>query len=224
MILVLGKARSCSVPNLVWVKSLATTARCCFCSGSRSHGMNFAMTCFMTGSWVKISNTVVFGIPGSASSSGDSLIAARTRSTFSDILLIAGLPEHGSLSIDSQPSLKCLCHTFIYAALIASSVKAFGIIWIVSVEECSSLMQNLMQICCSTCSVIFECDNHTVHILTQRHLPPPLTSTVQSSLFKSTLLGWFYQSPANCSPYINHGWTFSRQTSYILSIISIYWN
>ena len=31
---------------------------------------------------------------------------------------------------------------------------AFWIIWIVPVEECSSLTQNLMQISCSTCSVI----------------------------------------------------------------------
>ena len=33
---------------------------------------------------------------------------------------------------------------------------AFWIIQIVSVEECPSLMQNLMQICCSTCSVILN--------------------------------------------------------------------
>ena len=33
---------------------------------------------------------------------------------------------------------------------------AFWIFQIVSMEECSSLMQNLMQICCSTCSVIFN--------------------------------------------------------------------
>ena len=29
----------------------------------------------------------------------------------------------------------------------------------------------------------FECDGHTVHMLTQQHLPPPLTSTVKLSLF-----------------------------------------
>ena len=33
---------------------------------------------------------------------------------------------------------------------------AFWIIWIVSTEECSSLMQNLMYICCYTCSVILN--------------------------------------------------------------------
>ena len=32
----------------------------------------------------------------------------------------------------------------------------FWIIWIISTEECSSLIQNLMQICCSTRSVIFN--------------------------------------------------------------------
>ena len=29
----------------------------------------------------------------------------------------------------------------------------------------------------------FECDSHTVHMLTQRCLPPPLTNRVKSSLF-----------------------------------------
>ena len=29
----------------------------------------------------------------------------------------------------------------------------------------------------------FKCDGHTIHMLTQWHLPPPLTSTVKSSLF-----------------------------------------
>ena len=76
--------------------------------------------------------------------------------TFSGALLVAGLPECGSLSTDSQPSLKHLCHTFIYAALIASSLKAFWFIWIVSTEECSGLTQNLMQTHSSTHSVILN--------------------------------------------------------------------
>ena len=29
----------------------------------------------------------------------------------------------------------------------------------------------------------FECDGHTVLMLTQQHLPPPLTTTVKLSLF-----------------------------------------
>ena len=65
----------------------------------------------------------------------------------------------------------------------------------------------------------FQCNGHTVHMLTQQHLPPPLTSTVKS------LFPCAYSSPvslatrlhpcrANCSRYINNGWTYSRQTSF----------
>ena len=50
---------------------------------------------------------------------------------------------------------------------------AFWTIWIVSVEECSSLMQNLMQICCSTHSVIL---NATATQYTS-HSMAPTTST-----------------------------------------------
>ena len=128
---------------VVWMKSLATVAQCSFCS------VFCFCFCFVAEatksvfpwhisyrSCIKISNTAVFGIPRSASSSRTgsrrSLIAAHTHSTFSSVLLLAGLPEQGSLSTDSQPSLMHLCHTFISAALIASSLKAFWIIWIVS--------------------------------------------------------------------------------------------
>ena len=69
---------------------------------------------------------------------------------------------------------------------------AFWIIWIVSVEECSSLTQNLMQIHFSTCSVILN-DSHTVFMLTQWCLPSLLTSIVRLSLFMhahSSPLSW----------------------------------
>ena len=60
----------------------------------------------------------------------------------------------------------------------------FWIIQIVSMEKCSSLMQNMMQICCSTYLLSdFKCNCHTVHMLTKQCLPPPLTSTVKLSLF-----------------------------------------
>ena len=79
------------------------------------------------------------------------LTAAHACSTISGVQLVAGLPEHGSLSTDSRPSVKCLCHTFICTALVASSLKAFWIIRIISEERCSSLTQNLMQIHCYAC-------------------------------------------------------------------------
>ena len=109
-------------------------------SGSRSRGTNFAITHFMPRSCLRILDTVVFGIPTSASiscivSHWFLCIAAHTHSTFSGVLLVAGLPECGSISTDSWPPLKHLCHTFICAALIASSPKAFWIIQIVSTSN-----------------------------------------------------------------------------------------
>ena len=166
-----------------------------------------------------------FGIPRSDSSSHTvthwSLsIAACTHSTFSDVLLVAGLPECVSLSTDSPPSLQCLCHTFIWAALIASSLKAFWIIQIVSMEECSSLTKfdadSLLYLLSH-----FECDSHTVHMLTQWHLPLPLNNTVKSSLFTHvhstplSLAARLHRCCTNHSHYINNGWTFSRQTLYV---------
>ena len=61
----------------------------------------------------------------------------------------------------------------------------------------------------------FECDGHTVHMLIQCRLPPPLTSTVKSSLFmyvhSSSLssAARLYRWHTNCSCYINNSWTFS---------------
>ena len=67
----------------------------------------------------------------------------------------------------------------------------------------------------------FECDGHTVHMLTQWCLPPPLTSTVKSILFMHmhsivhacTLYSaaTLHRCYENHSRYINNGWTFSRQ-------------
>ena len=75
----------------------------------------------------------------------------------------------------------------------------------------------------------FECDDHTVHMLTQWHLPPPLTSTVKSSLFTHahssplSLAARLHWCHANYSHYINNGWTFSRQTLYtVLSLTHLF--
>ena len=59
---------------------------------------------------MKISDTVVLESPDQLLVLTLSVLifvdAARTRSTFSGVLLVAGLPEHGSLSTDSRPHLK----------------------------------------------------------------------------------------------------------------------
>ena len=71
----------------------------------------------------------------------------------------------------------------------------------------------------------FECDGHTVQILTQLHLPPPLTSTAKSSLFTHehssplTLAARLHGCCTNRSHYINNGWTFSGQTPYFYNEI-----
>ena len=64
----------------------------------------------------------------------------------------------------------------------------------------------------------FECNGHTVHMLTQ---PPPLTRTARSSLFTHahssplSLAARLHWCHVNDSHYVNNGSTFSRQTSYI---------
>ena len=78
-----------------------------------------------------------------------------------------------------------------------------------------------------------DCDCHTVHVLTQWCLPPPLTSTVKSSLFTHahssplSLAVRLHRCSTNCSHYINNGWTFSEQTIiyiYIYKYVEIYVN
>ena len=194
------------------LNQIASKCRCPFCSGSRSHRINFARTRFKPRSCIKISDTVVLGIPRSASSScrvsHQSLsIATLTHLTFSDVLLVEGLPEHGSLSTDSRPSLRHSCHTFICTALIASSPKDFWIIQIVSLEECSSLMQNLMQICCSTHSVILDA------IATQ------YTCSLNSVYCPHWLVQWSCHCSRMCIPSTLLG---CRLTSVLCKLPSLY--
>ena len=62
----------------------------------------------------------------------------------------------------------------------------------------------------------FECVGCTIHMVTQQHLPPPLTSTMKSSLFMHvhssplSLAARLHQGCENHSRYTNHGWIFSR--------------
>ena len=63
-------------------------------------------------------------------------------------------------------------------------------------------------------------DSHTVRMLTQCHLLPPMTSTVKLSSFTHahssplSLVARLHWCCANRSHYINNGWTFSGQASY----------
>ena len=67
----------------------------------------------------------------------------------------------------------------------------------------------------------FECNGHTVHMLFQWRLLPPLTSRVKSSLFMHahssplSLAARLHQCRVNWSCDINNGWTFSGQILYV---------
>ena len=89
-----------------------------------------------------------------------------------------------------------------------------------------------MQICCSTCSVIlnlmatqYKCS--VVHMLTQQHIPPPLTRTVKSSLFTHahsnplSLAARLHKCHTSHSCHINNGWIFSGQMSVYTYLIYI---
>ena len=76
------------------------------------------------------------------------------------IWAVAGLSHLGDLMFCQNPAQDvidewvCCCDEAANHQLPIAF--AFWVIWIVSREECSSLTQNLMQICCSCCSVILN--------------------------------------------------------------------
>ena len=98
---------------------------------------------------------------------------------------------------------------------------AFWITLMVSSEECSSLMQNLMKIYCSTLSVIlnvvatqYTCsENGAYHPQWLVRWHCHWFMHVHSSLL--FLVARLHQCCANCSHYINNGSAFSRPTSCV---------
>ena len=94
----------------------------------------------------------------------------------------------------------------------------FWIIQIVSTEEYSKLMQNLIQIKCSTCSVILNAmvTQYTCSLIGFYHPHWLVQWSCHCSHMHIPL-----HSPrshwccAKCSHYINNGWTFSIKTLYI---------
>ena len=99
---------------------------------------------------------------------------------------------------------------------------AFWIIWIVSTEECSSLMQNLMQIRCSTCLVIlnamatqYTCSLNVIYCPQWLVQWSRRCSHTWISGHFSWLLGYIN---ATHSHYINNGWNFSKLSSYTILI------
>lgn len=129
-----------------------------FCSWVRRRRRNFEATLVMARSSVKISETLVRGIPRWSYSWTVShrflLIVVFIRSIFSGDLLSKVFQNIDHLRRDSWPSLKRLWHISICASLLESSWNTLLPINIVSAEECSSLQQNLTLIRWSTLSAI----------------------------------------------------------------------
>jgi hypothetical protein len=67
--------------------------------------------------------------------------------SFSIVFLVLGCPECVSSSTDTQPALKCECHSKTAAQLKECSPKASRSISRLLIVDLPSFTQNLMQIC-----------------------------------------------------------------------------
>ena len=89
------------------------------------------------------------------------LVLGKARSHSVPNLGCSGALSPGAFEILPKKSPQCTmcewahCHDEADSHLLPKAA-AFWIIQIGSIEECSSLIQNLMQICCSTCLVILN--------------------------------------------------------------------
>ena len=204
----------------VWIKSLATAARCSFCSGSRSCKTNFATTRFMSRSCVKISDTVVFTIPRSASSSHTVSHQSLSIATWTRFNILR-------CSACCRPS-----RTWITFNRFSNIFEAFVTHFYLCCTRCI-VPESLLNYPNSFCRGMFklktkfdadsllcllshfEHNSHTVHMLTQGYLVPPLTTTVKLSLFMHEhpsllfLAARLHQCRTNLSHYINNRWSFS---------------
>ena len=102
-----------------------------------------------------------------------------------------------------------------------SRAAAFWIIWRVSMKTCSSLMQNVMQICCSNLLILNAMATQYTCSLNSIYLPHWLVQWSHCSHkhipVHSPWLPGYIKCHANCSCIFNNGWT-SRQTSYYINV------
>ena len=80
----------------------------------------------------------------------------------------SGAESPGWFDVSPKTSAWDVMHEWVHRCDEAANHKqpiaaTFWIIWIVSMEECSNLMQNLVQIHCSTRSVILNAWPHSTH-------------------------------------------------------------
>jgi len=146
-------------------RSVQTDTRSSFCSTVRRRGTNFAVTCLICKSSVRI----FWYVPNATlTSSATSLIVrrqsarmiSRTRATVSSVREVDGLPGRGLSSKDRRPLLKWEYHSIVFDRLRQDSPKAASSISYVSAPDFSRRKQKSMHTRCCTLSSIARCDAH----------------------------------------------------------------
>ena len=145
------------------------------------------------------------------------LILGKARSHRTPSVGCMGSESPGWLDILPKNSSEDMMHVWVHCHDEAVSHQlpvavAFWIIWIVSMEECSTLIPSLMQIRCSTCSVILnvmltqQClqwpplvqwSHHCLHMCIPVHSPwlPGYIDVTQTILIILTLAWLFLERP-----------------------------
>ena len=185
----------------------------------------------MSRSCVKILDTVVFGIPRTASSSHTVSHRSVDCSPYMFNTLRCSACSRSSRIWITFSRFSTIFEVFvphfnlhythcILPKILENHLNSFrwGIFKLGTKFDADSLLYSLSH---------FECDGHTVHTLTQWHLLLSMTGTVKSSSFMHahcstfSLAARLHQYYTNHSCYINNGWTFSRQISCVCVCVCV---
>jgi len=139
--------------------------RLSFCSAVRRQGTNFAVTCLICKSSVRI----FWHIPNATLTSsatylivrrGSARMISRTHATYSSVWEVDGLPGRGSSSKERRPLLKREYHSIVFDRLRQDSPKAACSVSYVSAPDFPRRKQKSMHTRCCTLSSIVRCDAH----------------------------------------------------------------
>jgi len=151
-----------------WARSrmaVQIDTRSSFCSAVRKQGTNFADTCLIWKSSVRIFCHVLNAIPTSSATSlivkrWSARMISRTRATVSSVWEVDGLPGRGSCSKDRRPFLKGEYHSNVFDRFRQDSPKSACSVSYVSAPVLPRRKQKLMHTRCWTFSSIVRCDAH----------------------------------------------------------------
>ena len=163
---------------------------------------------------------------------GDFSFGKRQKFSGCQILGIGGQNHLGDLMFLQKPAWdmmhgRACCHDEATNYQLLPMAVAFWIIRMVSTEEVQAEHKMWCRFVPLLAQSFWMWWPHSTHAH-QQCLPPPLTTTVKSSLFThvhSSSLSFsakLRRCGTNCSHYINNGWTFSKQTLCIYVYVCIY--